>query len=108
MGAPLYVPLEDIWNKLIRQEAKGTKRQIIDIIFWIAKFFAFSYLGTAFLLVTFTNIWKFYNSVYHIGYITWAIMLGLGMYLSEQKKLAERRQRESGKSSIGDSKTKSE
>ncbi|TMW45340.1 hypothetical protein DOY81_009580, partial [Sarcophaga bullata] len=50
-GAPFYVPLEDMWNNLVRKDATGVKRQVIDVIFWISKFFAFSYLGTAFLLV---------------------------------------------------------
>lgn len=91
MGAPLYVPLEDIWNSLVRKDAIGFKRQIIDVIFWISKFFAFSYLGTAFLLVSFGNIWKFYSSVYHIGYIAWAIMMGLGIYLTNLKKASKKR-----------------
>lgn len=93
MGAPLYVPLEDMWNNLVRKDATGTKRQIIDIIFWISKFFAFSYLGTAFLLISFGNIWKFYSSVYHVGYIGWAVMMALGMYLTQQKKAAEKRKK---------------
>ncbi|KAI8117190.1 hypothetical protein FF38_05351 [Lucilia cuprina] len=93
MGAPLYVPLEDMWNSLVRKDATGLQRQIIDVLFWISKFFAFSYLGTAFLLVSFGNIWKFYSSVYHIGYIGWAIMMALGIYLTKQKKVAEKRRK---------------
>lgn len=91
MGAPFYVPLEDMWHKLVRKDATGLRRNIIDVIFWISKWFAFSYLGTAFLLSSFDSIWRFYSSVYHIGYISWAIMIGLGMFLTKQKKAAERR-----------------
>lgn len=82
-----------MWNSLLRKDATGVKRQVINVIFWISKFFAFSYLGTAFLLVSFGNIWKFYSSVYHIGYIGWAIMMGLGIFLTKQKKAAEKRKR---------------
>ena len=93
MGAPFYVPLEDMWNNLVRKDATGIKRQVIDVIFWISKFFAFSYLGTAFLLVSFGNIWKFYSSVYHVGYIGWALMMGLGVFLTTKKKAAEKRKK---------------
>ncbi|KAH8263179.1 hypothetical protein KR044_005521 [Drosophila immigrans] len=91
MGAPIYVPLEDMWNKLVRKDATGTQRTVIDVLFWICKWWAFSYLGTAFLLSSFDNIWRFYSSVYHIGYISWAVLVAIGLYLTKQKKAAERR-----------------
>ncbi|XP_033250031.1 lysophospholipid acyltransferase 7 isoform X1 [Drosophila miranda] len=91
MGAPFYVSLEDMWNKLVRKDATGPVRTVIDVLFWIFKWFAFSYLGVAFLLSSFGNIWRFYSSVYHIGYICWAAMIGLGFILTNQRKAAERR-----------------
>lgn len=91
MGAPFYVPLEDMWHKLVRKDAVGLRRTVIDVIFWISKWFAFSYLGTAFLLSSFDSIWRFYSSVYHIGYITWALLVALGLYLTKLKKAAERK-----------------
>ncbi|XP_068154556.1 lysophospholipid acyltransferase 7 [Drosophila tropicalis] len=93
MGAPFYVALEDMWHKIVRKDATGPSRQVIDVIFWIFKWFAFSYLGTAFLLSSFGRIWHFYNSVYHIGYISWVAMILLGLYLTNLKKAAERRQK---------------
>lgn len=91
MGAPFYVSLEDMWHKLVRKDTTGSRRKVIDVLFWIFKWFAFSYLGEAFLLSSFGNIWRFYSSVYHIGYISWAAMIALGLYLSSQRKAAERR-----------------
>ncbi|XP_034097570.1 lysophospholipid acyltransferase 7 [Drosophila albomicans] len=91
MGAPIYVPLEDMWHKLVRKDATGTRRTVIDVLFWICKWWAFSYLGTAFLLSSFDSIWRFYSSVYHIGYISWAVLVALGLYLTKLKKAAERR-----------------
>ncbi|EDW03518.1 lysophospholipid acyltransferase 7 [Drosophila grimshawi] len=93
MGAPLYVPLEDMWHKLVRKDAVGMQRNVLDVIFWISKWFAFSYLGTAFLLSSFDNIWRFYSSVYHFGYIAWVLMVALGVLLTKQKKAAERREK---------------
>ncbi|XP_030376964.1 lysophospholipid acyltransferase 7 [Scaptodrosophila lebanonensis] len=93
MGAPFYVPLEDMWNKLVRKDATGIQRNVIDVIFWIAKWFAFSYLGTAFLLSSFGNIWRYYSSVYHIGYVSWAVFMALGIFLTKQKKALERKQK---------------
>lgn len=102
MGAPVYVPLEDMWHKLVRKDATGLKRQIIDVIFWISKFFAFSYMGTAFLLVSFSKIWKFYSSVYHIGYILWAILFVVGIFLTKQKKALEKRAKKQEERQAGD------
>lgn len=94
MGAPFYVSLEDMWNKLVRKDATGLQRQIIDVLFWIAKFFAFSYLGISFLLASFSNIWKYYSSVYHIGYVAWCVFMVLGKYLLNLKKSVEKLQQQ--------------
>ncbi|KAL7739461.1 hypothetical protein ACLKA6_011326 [Drosophila palustris] len=107
MGAPIYVPLEDMWHKLVRKDAVGMQRNVIDVIFWICKWFAFSYLGTAFLLSSFDNIWRFYSSVYHIGYISWAVLVALGLYLTKLKKAAERREKRAA-DSAGDAKQKAQ
>lgn len=93
MGAPFYVHNEDMWEKLIRKDATGTKRKVIDFLFWFFKFFCGSYLGTAFLLVTFEKIWRFYSSVYHTCYIGWFIFLVVGTIWTKQKKAAERRRK---------------
>ncbi|KAH8263890.1 hypothetical protein KR038_009162 [Drosophila bunnanda] len=101
MGAPFYVSLEDMWHKLVRKDTSGLRRNVIDVLFWFFKWFAFSYLGEAFLLSSFGNIWRFYSSVYHIGYISWAAMIALGLFLSSQKKAAERRKNRAADNAAG-------
>ncbi|KAH8357001.1 hypothetical protein KR200_011893 [Drosophila serrata] len=101
MGAPFYVSLEDMWHKLVRKETTGLRRNVIDVLFWFFKWFAFSYLGEAFLLSSFGNIWRFYSSVYHIGYVSWAAMIALGLFLSSQKKAAERRKNRAADNAAG-------
>lgn len=91
MLAPFYLPIEDLYNKLYRKEAVGLKRKILDVIFWISKFFAFSYMGIAFLLMTIDKIWHYYGSVYHFGYVLWAVMYGVGVLLTKQKKIKSRK-----------------
>lgn len=86
MGAPFYVPVEDMLNKAIRKDATGLKRTVIDVIFWINKFFAFSYLGMAFLLLTMDKIWTYYSSVYHYGYVWYVVLLVTGITLNLKKK----------------------
>uniref|UniRef100_A0A0K8TNZ5 Lysophospholipid acyltransferase 7 n=1 Tax=Tabanus bromius TaxID=304241 RepID=A0A0K8TNZ5_TABBR len=87
MGAPMYLPIEDIYNKLFRGEnVVGLRRKITDVIFWISKMFSLSYLGTGFLLLTFEKILFYCNSVYHFGYIYWAVLLAVGMFLSNQRR----------------------
>lgn len=61
LGAPFYLPIEDIYNKLFRKSAEGLTLQCINVVFWISKFFAFSYLGIAFQLLTIDRIWFYYK-----------------------------------------------
>lgn len=96
MGAPLYLPIETLWDKLIREKAEGVKRQVIDGVFWVSKFFAFSYLGMAFLLMTIDKIWFYYQSVYHIGYILWIAMYVGGLMLMKQMKKSGRKAERDG------------
>lgn len=96
MGAPLYLPIETLWDKLIRQKADGTMRKCIDVVFWVSKFFAFSYLGMAFLLMTIDKIWYYYNSVYHLGYVLWVVMYGVGVVLTKQQKAKDRKKEGAG------------
>ena len=91
LGAPFYLPIEDLYHKLYRQDAVGIRRKIIDIIFWVSKFFAFSYMGIAFLLLSLDKIWFYYNSVYHVGYILWITMYLVGIYLLKQRKRQNRK-----------------
>jgi lysophospholipid acyltransferase 7 len=86
LGAPFYVPIEDMYNKLFRNEATGLTRRILDVACWISKFFAFSYMGIAFLLLSIDKILYYYSSVYYCGYLLWAVMFGVGTLLSLQKK----------------------
>ncbi|KAL5286735.1 MBOAT7 family protein [Megaselia abdita] len=90
MGAPFYVPVEDMLNKAIRKDATGVKRKVIDVIFWINKFFAFSYLAMAFLLLTMDKIWHYYSSVYHYGYVWYLVLLVTGISLLKMRKKERR------------------
>lgn len=92
VGAPFYMPIESLYHNLIRANATGVKRQIIDVLFWISKFFAFSYLGTAFLLMNIDKIWFFYNSVYHVGYIYFAAIYVVGVVLMKMRKGSKSKQ----------------
>lgn len=85
------MPVEDLWNKLVRKDATGPLRQLLDAVFTLNKWFAFSYMGTAFLLLSIDKIWTFYSSVYHIPYILWLVMylIGMGLNATTTKKSAK-------------------
>lgn len=86
LGIPMYLPVEAMWDTLIRQKAKGTKRQVIDGIFWVSKTFICSYLGMAFLLMTTDKILAYYQSVYFLGY-GWGVAVFLvGLLVNVQYK----------------------
>jgi len=100
-GAPFYLPVEDLWNKLARTDATGVTRLALDVIFVVSKWFAFSYMGTAFLLLSIDKIWHFYSSVYHIPYILWAVLYVTGFAILKMKpKKLSSVERQSGKEAI--------
>lgn len=104
LGAPVYLPIEDIWQRLLRNKADDAKetnatwqRTAINVLFWVSKFFAFSYMGIAFLLLTLDKIWFYYSSVWHLGYVYFAVMYVVGrILLQQQKREHKRKAMESG------------
>lgn len=90
-AAPFYLPVEDLYVKLFIKDATGTKRQVLNVICWISKFFAFSYMGIAFLLLTIEKIWFYYGSVYHFAYIMWVVLYGAGIMVAKDRKAKARR-----------------
>jgi lysophospholipid acyltransferase 7 len=92
LGPVFYLPIEDLYVKLLKfNEITEVQQNLINATKWILKFFAFSYMGTAFLLKDVNLIWNFYGSVYHFGYIFWAILYATCLYLWKQKKLEMRK-----------------
>uniref|UniRef100_A0A8D8J985 Lysophospholipid acyltransferase 7 n=1 Tax=Culex pipiens TaxID=7175 RepID=A0A8D8J985_CULPI len=90
-AAPFYLPIEDLYVKLFIKNATGTKLKVLNVICWISKFFAFSYMGIAFLLLTIEKIWFYYNSVYHFGYIFWIVLYGVGVLIAKDRKAKAKR-----------------
>ncbi|XP_055638497.1 lysophospholipid acyltransferase 7 [Toxorhynchites rutilus septentrionalis] len=90
-AAPFYLPIEDLYVKLFIKDATGTKLKVLNWICWVAKFFAFSYMGIAFLLLSIEKIWFYYGSVYHIAYIFWIVTYVVGVFIAQIKKRNARR-----------------
>jgi lysophospholipid acyltransferase 7 len=89
LGPVFYLPIEDLYCKLLKfDEVTATQQKLINATKWILKFFAASYMGTAFLLKDVAVIWNFYGSVYHFAYVFWAILYVACVYLWKQKKAA--------------------
>lgn len=89
LGPIVYLPLEDLYTKLFKPDtATNLRQQIINVSCWILKFFAFSYMGIAFLLKDVDKIWFYYKSVYNFAYIFWAVFYGVCFLLFKQKKSA--------------------
>lgn len=90
-AAPFYLPIEDLYVKLFIKDATGTKRKLLNAVCWISKFFAFSYMGIAFLLLTIEKIYFYYASVYHFAYIMWVVLYGVGVMIAKGRKAQARR-----------------
>lgn len=87
LGPIVYLPVEDLYLKLFKSDNPQVQ-QIFNAITWILKFFAFSYMGTAFLLKDVKTIWYYYSSVYHFAYIFWAALYVVCLIIWKQKKRA--------------------
>jgi lysophospholipid acyltransferase 7 len=87
LGPVVYLPVEDLYVKLLKSDNPLTQ-QVLNLVSWILKFFAFSYLGTAFLLKDVSKIWFYYGSVYHFAYFFWAALYVGCLVLLKQKKSA--------------------
>lgn len=97
LGPIVYLPLEDLYVKVFKNEkASALQQQIVNAMFWILKFFAFSYLGTAFLLKDVDKIWFYYKSVYHFAYVFWAVFYVVCFVLWKQKRSAMKRAAKEG------------
>lgn len=81
----MYLPVEDLYVKLLKSHNPQVQ-YFYNTLIWILKFFAFSYLGTAFLLKDVKLIWKYYSSVYHTAYILWAVLYVVCLILWKQHK----------------------
>jgi lysophospholipid acyltransferase 7 len=91
LGPIVYLPIEDLYTKHFNTEhMEGAQKQITNAIFWVLKFFAFSYMGTAFLLKDVDKIWFYYSSVYHFAYIFWAVLF-LCLLWIEKLRRSERK-----------------
>lgn len=89
LGPVFYLPVEDLYLKLVVDEnASNIRKNLTNAMTWILKFFAFSYMGTAFLLKDVKTIWHYYSSVYHFAYVFWALLYVACIFLWKQKKSA--------------------
>lgn len=90
LGPIVYLPVEDVFLKVFKSDDPNIQR-IFDIITWIFKFFAFSYLGTAFVLRDVGKIWHYYSSVYHFGYFFWLALYLISLFIYMLKKKSHKR-----------------
>lgn len=90
LGAVAYLPAEALWDKLVRQSAQGTRRQVVDLLLWLSKSFVMAYLAMSFLLMTTDKIWTFYQSVYHVGLFWLVGTYVVGLLAAQQAKMMKR------------------
>lgn len=97
LGPVYYLPLEDLYVKVFPiTEGSSLRKQVTAGFYWNLKFFAFSYMGTAFLLKDASKIWFFYGSVYHFAYVFWAVAYVACLFLWKRKKRAIKKSQKDG------------
>lgn len=95
-SAPFYLVAEDIYDKLYIRNAKGMAKNVINFIAWFMRMHYQSYGGTAFVLLSFDRVWKYYSSVYHYPYFVWLVLLILGLVLKSQQRTKRTKEAEVG------------
>jgi hypothetical protein len=70
-----YFLIEDLYNDfLVLKKATKLQEKLINATKWTLKSFTRATIGMALLLLNFASSWKFYESVYHIGYVLCATL----------------------------------
>lgn len=79
----VYIPLENFYLDLLsKHDSMSSVKNIISLAM---KIFVLHYMNVAFSLKDFDKFWKFYGSIYHIGYVLY-FLLAVGYYVSNRKK----------------------
>ncbi|KAF5295178.1 hypothetical protein FQR65_LT10566 [Abscondita terminalis] len=85
--APFYFFVDDVYVKLFLKDGSGMSLKLWEWIIWLMKMQAFSYLSMAFTLLSLNNVIRFYSSTYYCGFIGFAIMYAVGVYMLKMKKI---------------------
>ncbi|XP_049853119.1 lysophospholipid acyltransferase 7 isoform X1 [Schistocerca gregaria] len=86
---PFYLPVEDLYVRLFRKDAKGNEAKVWDIILWFFKMQEFGYMTTAFLLLRLDKTLHYWKSIYFIGHLIAAVLYLVGIsieYCVHKKK----------------------
>uniref|UniRef100_A0A1B0CZE6 Lysophospholipid acyltransferase 7 n=1 Tax=Phlebotomus papatasi TaxID=29031 RepID=A0A1B0CZE6_PHLPP len=75
----LYFPIEDLCLKRLKSAFPNFPIWL-KVCLWINQLFAFSYMFIAYQLLSFPRVWKYYNSVYHFGYIVFVCQYALAFF----------------------------
>jgi len=82
-SVPFYLPVEDIYDKLFRQQLTGTKKKIATGITWMFRTFAFSYMSLPFIYLYPSKIIKHWGSIYFMGHVVSIIGYFVGLWLKK-------------------------
>ncbi|KAK5641211.1 hypothetical protein RI129_009758 [Pyrocoelia pectoralis] len=88
--AAFYLAIEDVYIKLFIKGNLGNSLKIWEWIIWFLKMQAFSYLSMAFVLLSLSDIHRYYASCYYIGFVGAALMYALGLKLLKNKRLKDK------------------
>lgn len=87
MAPVIYVPIEKLCMKVLKaHKSFGLDQNLVNAVLCALKIFSFSYMGICFWLEDFENVWRYYSSVYHFGYLLWAGLFVACLKVSSEKK----------------------
>ncbi|XP_055382334.1 lysophospholipid acyltransferase 7-like [Condylostylus longicornis] len=88
VGAAFYGFVEEIHYQMWKG-VTGLKSKFVYAAFLTTKVFAYSYLTVPFILLKFNDLWRYYSSIYHLGYIYFFIMVITAILATKYKKKSE-------------------
>lgn len=89
-SVPFYLPVEDIYDKLYRQQLTGFKKQIAIAISGFFRIFAFSYMSLPFIYLYPSKIFRHWGSIYFMGHVVSAIAYVVGIFLRKMHRKSTR------------------
>jgi len=81
LSCPLYMMVEDVWERTVRRRLPAERLWVYDLISWFFRVSMFSYLSMGFLLLRAGATLQYWTSVFFVGHLGMVLLYALGLTL---------------------------
>ncbi|XP_067006085.1 lysophospholipid acyltransferase 7 isoform X2 [Anabrus simplex] len=89
-SAPTYLPVEDLYVKLILKQTSGLAATLWGFIFRFFKMQAFAYMAVAFYMLEIGKTFYYWKSIYFAWHLLWIFLYAVGFLIAKNRKKMEK------------------